>query len=331
MTQAISASQTAFDKVVSGLSRHLNAEKVIETNAAIVLLTASRAYKIKKPKKTKHFDHRTSEGRHRTCMAEIDVNTVLAPDVYLGLSRVTLSSVGTVKIDGEGETIDWAIVMRRLPSEHLLDDVIRSGRPVDWAAFHEVMARLEVHYRSAPVKEERHGLYIETLRHEARLNVEHLYRWTSLLGTDVLRYCESAIEGIEANSEELQAREAKGLVIDGHGDLRPEHICLKPPVIFDRLEFSETYRIMDVFDELEYLAVESELLGSLEIGARAKALAMDAGFLPPSPSLARTFRILRSLIRARLTIDHLLDPVPRTPDVWPAKARRYLALVRASR
>jgi hypothetical protein len=36
------------------------------------------------------------------------------------------------------------------------------------------------------------------------------------------------------------------------------------------------------------------------------------------------YRLKRAMLRARLSIAHLLDPHPRTPEKWPRLARTYL-------
>jgi len=62
--------------------------------------------------------------------------------------------------------------------------------------------------------------------------------------------------------ELLEGRAAQGRLVDGHGDLKPEHICLEERVvIFDCLEFSAELRLVDPVDELAYLSVECALLG----------------------------------------------------------------------
>jgi uncharacterized protein len=38
------------------------------------------------------------------------------------------------------------------------------------------------------------------------------------------------------------------------------------------------------------------------------------------------YRAYRALLRARLSIAHLLEPNPRTPEKWPAQTRRYLKI-----
>ena len=52
-------------------------------------------------------------------------------------------------------------------------------------------------------------------------------------------------------------------IIDGHGDLRPEHIWLGDPVkIIDCLEFNPRLRAVDPFDEIAFLSLECERLGA---------------------------------------------------------------------
>ena len=51
---------------------------------------------------------------------------------------------------------------------------------------------------------------------------------------------------LRAQPEVLIERHRAGKIVEGHGDLRPVHICLAPePVIIDCLEFSQALRLVD--------------------------------------------------------------------------------------
>jgi len=116
-------------------------------------------------------------------------------------------------------------------------------------------------------------------------------------------------------------------IVDGHGDLRPEHICLgDTPCIIDCLEFNAALRAADPFDEVAFLSLECEWLGTPWVGRyirRRIAAALRDG---PSDELFTFYRCYRATLRARLAIAHLLEPSPRTPGKWPALARTYLKL-----
>jgi len=49
----------------------------------------------------------------------------------------------------------------------------------------------------------------------------------------------------------------------------------------------------------------------------------------PASGLFLFYRINRAMLRARLSIAHLIDPHPRTPEKWPRQARTYLAIASA--
>jgi aminoglycoside phosphotransferase family enzyme len=124
----------------------------------------------------------------------------------------------------------------------------------------------------------------------------------------------------------LLARAAQGRLVEGHGDLRPEHVCMmRRPLVIDALEFDARLREVDPLDELAGLALECELAGAAWIGPRliggCAAVLGDAA----DPLLVALYTLKRAWLRARLAMAHLLDPHPRTPERWPALAGRHLA------
>jgi aminoglycoside phosphotransferase family enzyme len=114
-------------------------------------------------------------------------------------------------------------------------------------------------------------------------------------------------------------------VLDGHGDLRPEHICLlHPPVAIDCLEFNPQLRQVDPFDELAYLALECAVAGAPWVGDRVLRGCAAALQDHPAPALIHLYTAHRALLRARLAMAHLLDAAPRTPTKWAPQASLYV-------
>jgi aminoglycoside phosphotransferase family enzyme len=138
---------------------------------------------------------------------------------------------------------------------------------------------------------------------------------------------------LEQHADLLAARAAEDRILDAHGDLRPEHVHLGPPLrLVDRLEFNERLRWLDPFDELSLLGMECERLGAAWIARRlVEGLAARLRDRPPDLLLS-FYACHRAAMRARLSIEHLRDPNPRTPERWPKQACEYLDLaVRHSR
>ena len=129
----------------------------------------------------------------------------------------------------------------------------------------------------------------------------------------------------------LEQRVLNGRIVEGHGDLRPEHIYLDgKPVIIDCLEFNRALRLADPVDELAFLA--------LECGRRGAAWARPVLFATyarlsgdhPPPGLVDFYTSFRAGLRARLAAWHMREPGKgRTPAVWRDRADEYLALAEA--
>ena len=101
----------------------------------------------------------------------------------------------------------------------------------------------------------------------------------------------------------LRARVRGRRIVEGHGDLRPEHVCLiEPPVVIDGLEFDLRLREVDPFDELSFLGLECVIAGDAAIGPQLIARCADALDDPqsgPSGSETHSGRRPRCALPAR--------------------------------
>jgi aminoglycoside phosphotransferase family enzyme len=117
-------------------------------------------------------------------------------------------------------------------------------------------------------------------------------------------------------------------IVEGHGDLRPEHVCLAAePVFIDCLEFNRDLRIVDPADELAFLAMECEALGAGDIGKFVfdtyESITGDA----VQNALIRFYQAQRALLRAKLAAWHLEDGVTNSARTkWLGRAQEYLRL-----
>src|ERR1700760_4912524 len=62
---------------------------VHETHTGVVVLVGDRALKAKKPVLTDFLDFRTPEQRERACFREVELNSRLSPNSYLGVAHLT--------------------------------------------------------------------------------------------------------------------------------------------------------------------------------------------------------------------------------------------------
>ena len=129
----------------------------------------------------------------------------------------------------------------------------------------------------------------------------------------------------------LEQRAREGRIIEAHGDLRPEHICLlePEPVIIDCLEFNRDLRTLDAAADLAFLAQECERLGAPRAGQIVFEVYSSVTHDRPPATLISFYKSYWACLRAKLCVWHLSDPNCRDPAKWSGLASDYL--VRAGR
>jgi len=305
--------------------------EVCETHMSYVFLASADAYKLKKPVRYPFLDFSTLAARESSCRAEVQLNERLATGVYRGVLALTCESDGRLRLGGRGEVVDWLVHMRRLPRERMLDRLIVERR----LQAHDLVplaGRLAAFYAAQPRVEVTPRDHIAGLEQEHRLNVELLRQPRFDLDQRELDAIDAAIRHfLAAEHERLQARVVAGCIVDGHGDLRPEHVCLTdPPQVIDCLEFNRALRLVDWADEIAFLGLECTLLGAPWVGSalREPIEARLRDSVPPA--LTDFYTALRACLRARLAVAHLLEPDPRDGARWLPRARAYLRIAHAA-
>lgn len=294
------------------------AVEVIHTHMACVFLVDHHAYKLKKPVRTDFLDFSTVEARRRDCEEEVRLNRRLAPDVYLGTVPLTTAAGGGLELGGSGPAVDWLVRMRRLPADAMLDRAIRAGT-VTGQDVRRFASALSAFYRDCEPVE------IGKARYRARFAREIAANRAALLDAryglpagEVKALFDAQTEFLSARGALLDARVQARRIVEGHGDLRPEHIALgEAPVFIDCLEFNRDWRLVDPVDELAYLAMECEVMGAAWVGDVALATWCELSGDRPPQALVAFYKGYRAGVRAKLAARHLDDH----PDA--AQRRRW--------
>lgn len=306
----------------------------VETHFACVFLTPRHAWKLRKPVCCGGVDTRRTGARRASCEEELRLNQALAPGVYLDVSalaqerdgRLQLLPPSAVRAPAGWRVVDWLLRMRRLPAERMLDRVILAGA-VTRRDLQAVGSHLDRFYAQQPAVRMPGGEYCRRLAEGIRHNLAQILAARCLEAEK--REAESAArlqrEWLDAHGGLLARRAEQGGIRDCHGDLKPEHVCLGPPVcIIDRLDFDAALRLLDPVEDLALLWLECERLGDPGPGewlARRQAASGAAGL--PLP-LLHFYLGNRALTRARIAAWRLAEPgVDRT--LWLDRLRSYTA------
>jgi aminoglycoside phosphotransferase family enzyme/predicted kinase len=254
----------------------------IETHISHVFVAGDLVYKLKKPVRYDFLDFTTLAAREEACREELRLNRRLAPHAYLAVMPIHKGRGGGFRLGDENEhlhdelIVDWLVKMRRLPTDQSLEALAQRGelRPADIDRLAETLVGFYGSLNRLPISPDEYRA--RTLAH-VRGNRQALLETSELFGTKTVEGESPAavirrVSGfqqtlLQLSPELFDERVRTGKVVDGHGDLRPEHICLADPVaIFDCIEFSADFRRIDVADELAFLAAECDFLGVRWVG-----------------------------------------------------------------
>lgn len=302
---------------------------VIETHFAWVFLTEHSVYKLKKPIRAPDLDLDSLPKRFQNCGEELRLNRELSPEVYVGLASLVRGADDKLHLGGEGVVVDWLVQMHRLADEQMLDQAIAAGRVPAGAVERAAHFLAEFYRRQSPIEFTREA-YTHRLQGQIETNrVELLAADLELAVLAVEELIATQRAALDKLQAEVGARAGQRRIIEVHGDLRPEHVCLGPaPAIIDRLEFSRDLRIMDPCEELAYFAVECRRAGAAWIGDRFLSIYRSATADPISDALFRLYQSHRATTRAKIVAWHLRDPAFKARQAWSAIAGSYLEQAR---
>jgi len=300
-----------------------------ETHMSYVFLAGDQAFKLKKPVRFPYLDFSTLQRREAACRTEIELNRRLAPDVYRDVVPLVRSAAG-LAIDDRGEVVDWLVVMKRLDENQMLDRVIAAGQLQRWQ-IDRLASTLVQFYRRATASLASPAAHIAELARGIAYNRRILFDPRFHLPLGQVRRADGMLRRFLKERHCLLAERVRARhIIDGHGDLRPEHIWLGDQVrIIDCLEFNRSLRMVDPADELAFLCVECERLGAGWAGEYLRRRMMRALHDGQPKELFVFYRCYRAMLRARLATAHLLETDPRTPEKWLPLALSYLQLAAA--
>ena len=255
------------DRLVQNLFNTLNAAgnaKLIQTHISTIILSGDLAYKLKKPVDFGFLDYSTLKKRHKYCLEEVRINEGFAPELYLGVVRIT-GSIKNPSIGGNGRVLDYAVKMRRFSQSDQLDNIAEQGGfktgSVDELAgliarYHKESAVVddktdygEPNRVFAPMRENFDLLQTIAVEYQLELELSSVTKWTQ--------------EQFDRLKPLLRQRKKEGFVRECHGDLHLHNIAIFKgrPVMFDAIEFNPYLNHIDIISDLAFLLMDLEYRG----------------------------------------------------------------------
>ena len=303
----------------------------VQTLTAWLLFAGDFVYKVKKPVYFSFIDARTPAKRYRLCHDEVLLNRRLAPDVYLGVAGITARSE-TYKLVpnatlSEPHVREFAIVMRRLPSERTLSQMVAS-QTIGLAEIQRLAEKLAAFHFNCSIAESKIWGSAPAL---SQLMAAVVTEADALIADTITRNRLAAAAGylrgyVISHQQLLDKRARNGRVRDGHGDLRVNSVCLSPqaPEIIGCVEYSEGLRYCDVASELASMMLDLEMAGRTDLADALVQAYIAASEDAELAGLIPFYKCYRALRRGQFEIlTSLQTELPRE--------RRMLARNYASR
>ena len=238
--------------------------ELIQTHISYILLAGDYAYKVKKPKDLGFLDFSTLAKRQHYCHQELRLNQPTAPDIYLAVLPIAQAGE-QFALDGSGEPVEYAVQMRQFPQDSLLSEQFERGELTgEWmVALGETIARFHTEAatsdyiasfgRPSQVRQAFDENYAQTERYIDGPQTAQQYRETKAF-TD--RF-------FERDAALLEQRQANGCIRECHGDLHLRNLCWWRDKIqlFDRIEFNEAFRFVDVICDVAFAVMDVEARG----------------------------------------------------------------------
>jgi uncharacterized protein len=237
--------------------------ELLQTQMSFVFIAGDFVYKIKKPVNLGYLDYSTIEKREYYCRRELELNKRLCPGAYLDV--VPVSRSGSQFLPGKGqEIVDYAVKMRHLPQNQMLDVLLRRNE-----ASRETMERIagtiaDFHARA----ETSEGISSFGSVDSIRRNTEENFDQTkSAVGRTLSesryhRIAEYTRRFIMENVALFGQRVRAGRIRDCHGDMHAAHVCVGDSIcIYDCIEFNERFRYGDVASEVAFLSMDLDHYG----------------------------------------------------------------------
>lgn len=247
----------------------------IDTHGSIVFLAGERAIKVKRAVRYPYMDYGTLACRRAACEREVSLNRRTAPELYLGAEPIVRRADGSLALGGAGEPIEWAVIMRRVPADDLLDRRAAAGR-LDDTLLLEAADAIATQHAGADVVAS-NGLHgggragvLWVIGDNAGGLGEHPAMFPLAEVTALGLRSLTALDGLAGL---LDDRLTGGKVRRCHGDLHIGNLCVwhGRATLFDAIEFNDRLANIDVLYDVAFVLMELDQ----RVGRRAANLVLN--------------------------------------------------------
>jgi len=276
--------------------------KLLQTHISWVFLTGKYVYKVKKPVNFGFLDYSTLKLREHFCHEELKLNRRLSPSIYVDVVPIKDNN-GNITIEGKGKTIDYAVKMREMPQEKMMDKLLEQKR-----ISKQTIERIAFIVSNFHKKAERNADIdrfgnIETIKKNTDENFTQTKDYINNPITQhqydvLLKYTD---DFYKQNKDLFTKRVKTKKICDCHGDLHSKNICITNGIyIYDCIEFNERFRYSDIASDVAFLAMDLDFHNERELSNYFVSSYIKFSQDCDLPSIINFYKIYRAYVRGKI-------------------------------
>jgi hypothetical protein len=306
--------------------------ELTQTHISFVFLTNKFVYKLKKAVNFGFLDFTTLEKRRFFCEKELELNRRLCGGMYLGVVPINRSNV--IKIKGEGETVEYAVKMKRMPQEKMMSNLLEEKK-VDCKLIEEI-AKIIAEFHSKAETNKRISEFgsLATIETNWKENFEQTREFISktISMADFELISERIGDFMKRNVSFFEKRMEEGRVRDCHGDIHSGNIFVADRIyIFDAIEFNERFRYSDVASDIAFLAMDLDIKDRADLSSFFVERYVKYSGDQELTKLLPFYKCYRAYVRGKVVSFKLKDPSLGSEEKRAAmkEAKAYFKLASA--
>ena len=304
--------------------------ELVQTQMSFLFLTGDYVYKVKKPVDLGYLDYTTLEKRRFFCQQEIELNRRLCPEVYLEVVPI-VSSQGQIRLGGKGETIEYAVKMKQLPAERMMDRLLSQGQVTEDMVIRVAEKLAAFHDKAATNPEISAYGKVEAIKINTDENFDQTENYIdiSIPSGRYKRIKAYTDDFFKANKSLFNKRIKDGRIRDCHGDLHAAHVCFSNGIcIYDCIEFIDRLRYGDVVGEVGFLAMDIDRYQRANLSQAFVDAYIRFSRDEELRKLLNFYKCYRAYVRGKVACFMLDDPLVSEEEKTGAltAARKYFEL-----
>ncbi|MEK6809279.1 MAG: gluconokinase [Nanoarchaeota archaeon] len=275
----------------------------IITGVSVVFLTGDFAYKFNKPLNLGFLDFSTLEKRKDQCEKEFRYNSLISPDLYLGVSTINLTEQGNISVDGPGKVIEYAVKMKQLDPSLIMSELLAKNK-ISSEHLHQLAQKIfDFHQRAITDEETASFGSVEMVQFNWDENFEQTekYQQTIISKEDFQLILEKINHFIKNSRGLFTQRVEKNKIKHCHGDFHSANVFVTPEIyIFDGIVFNKRFPCSDVIAEIAFMAMDLDFHGRKDLAEifvkEYQGLSEDEDI----PRLLDFYKCYRAYIRGKI-------------------------------